>query len=76
MGVSGQLHDGTALCGPGAALDGFLRRKKVSGFDHRTTRPLASRCSNCDILAPAEDGVYCKKTYVNMWRSSRNHLQS
>jgi hypothetical protein len=61
MGVSGQLHEGTALCGSGAVLDGFWRREKVSGFEPRTTQPLASRYTNYDILAPAGDGVYCRK---------------
>jgi hypothetical protein len=31
MGVGGQIHEGTALCESGAALDGFWRREKSVG---------------------------------------------
>jgi hypothetical protein len=61
MEMSGQIHEGTALCGSGAALDGFWRTEKVSGFEPRTTQPLAIRYTNYDNPAAAGHGVYCEK---------------
>ena len=66
MGVGGQIHEGTALWESGAALDGFGEEKRLPGFEPRTTQPLASRYTNYDIPAPAGQGMYCKKKYVNM----------